>query len=212
MLRRECPDEGIFALSTHIAVIALNKDIGLRFLHAPDQTTHGGTSRKGIATLHDKMAVAWWMLRSFMSPTGVPEEGKFFTGRADGTDSSFVQPVFSPEDVQRSQPTNRETAVLADLRSSMDQLLPYLWAESHQDCDERVKFLIQLIGQVEFCLEYLSEWIFQLDSAAHQIVADPSRVLYLKNLIPYEFLFCAQIFEILMAVVDLRAIEVGYQK
>ncbi len=187
------------SLSTHAANIALNRDLGLRFLLATPQETHGLTDWSRETLTGDQLLVAATMIRGFL-------------GREVSLNAkSFIGMRVERKDLEERTPDAVDLAEYILVSSNMSQALEMFHSEMWKpDCSTEAKmFLDSLILQIEECAAYTRDRTIAIEMA---VVSQNPLYLRYKNAIPAGKLFCAKVLDIARWALRDEAVERGYCK
>lgn len=151
-------------MGTHIANIALSPQLGLIFLFATPQRTHGLTEVSHETMLNDQLQVARWMIMNFLK------------GHID-LDESAYEPwakIRDYEPVMAESPDPQDVERYNEICSSaMEQIMDLgdqLW---NREDDGAVEFLTRLVGQIEQIVNFTNQRVDIIKCLAHLRPDDP---------------------------------------
>jgi len=227
-------------LMTHVANIALNKQIGLVFLMQNAQETSGLSDVSRESLNCDQLFVGSWMINSFAP----------YSQRSEDSSEGNSQPweEFEPFDIAsgmecRTSVDSIEMERLIRVINAIDAervaLGDKLWDEAHEPA---VSFLKKLVVQVDECVAYTTRRVEAIKLCAGMDPNDPESFvecltscgeemgmdimqgfggmgmhamgaagyLMIKNVITPPMIFCQRLLGVIRAVVEERAVEEGY--
>lgn len=200
-------------LTTHVANIALNKQLGLVFLTSEAQRTCGLTEVSHESLMCDQIQVGTWMIDAFLPPLK-SEAGleSWLELEPYNARDPFDMDTMLPDQVA----LGKGKEVIESIRIEMERLGNAIW-----DIDriESLAFLRKLIIQGEECISYtvqrtiLIKKLVDLHSANDQTLMGATSALgYLavKNAVTAPMIFSREFLKILRCVVTKKAVAEGY--
>ncbi|MBI4280796.1 hypothetical protein HY628_01200 [Candidatus Uhrbacteria bacterium] len=130
-------------LGTHVANIALNKQIGLVFLLARPQETHGLTDVSHESFLNDQLQVARWMILRFMEHYDYEQMPKPWIEVPEWR----VKVMEMPDPTESASFEKSLGQILGEAQALKDQL----WNPKNE---EARSFLLRLASQINECVRY----------------------------------------------------------
>jgi len=185
------------SLSTHVANIALNKDIGLYFLLAEEQDIQGGATLSGETLLGDQLLVASAMLEAFLD--------NYISEKAN----PFVDMGWNPKDclgLPNEAQLEKFKGILDDMRMGIDFFCWEFWSKSYS-ANSR-SYLESLTLQADACAAYMRQRTNLMFDVAGR---DPALFLLVKNSIPASRVFCYSVLEIAREALSTEAMNRGYR-
>lgn len=233
------PPDSLPFLGTHIANLALNPALGLRFLEANTQITCGLTGLSGMTMLLDKLQIARWMLLSFLVDREPEHLGH---GHEEGHESWIQIEPFVPK-MAMAMPVGAMNYPDSNFERAMTQLegdLKELDKATMWTDDEARQTLLRLCRQLRECIDYFTELVTYA-RIGYQVPSDPSDVLgmaeammsvsmrhaavlgdafphpamaylMLKDAITVERIFATHLLKAAMDVIVPKAVEEGYER
>ena len=229
-------------LTTHLANVALNKQIGLVFLQQEAQNTHGLTSLSEESLVSDQLHVGSWMIKSFL-PYAVVNDKK-----APPVDAWMG---FEPFDLScgLEDLLNIDTegiehckGVVKQIEAEHTALSDQLWSFDHPPS---INVLRKIMAQVKECVVYTATRIEAIKVCAQMDTSSPEAMmrsltsrgpqmgsdllagfggmlgiagigplgyLGIKNMITPPMVFSQMFLKVVRRVVEGKAIQEGYTR
>ena len=229
-------------LTTHLANVALNKQIGLVFLMQDAQETCGLTSVSEESLVSDQLNVGAWMINFFM-------HHKVAVGNISDTATPWME--FEPFDISRGVQSlmnfDREEMkgcmeMVKQIDAERAKIDDQLWNPEHEDAQG---FLKKIVAQIHECVAYAAKRVEAIKLCAEMDPDDPAAMveslvsrgpemgmdllagfggllggagigplgyLTIKNAIAPPITFSRRFLDVVRCVVETKAVQEGYTK
>lgn len=227
-------------LSTHVANIAQNKQLGLVFLMQRAQETFGLSSVSQESLVSDQLQVGAWMIQRFISPS----DGKCRVDAwAEFEPFSLYNTTIENMRHRNVQEITRMMKLVQAIDDERVALGEQLWVDEHAPS---AMFLQKVIVQTQECVAYTEKRVdaikvsLEVDSSSPEAMFEslmtrgtetgmgllsrfgssvigvagigPMAYLAIKNMITPPMIFGQHFLDVVRQVVEKKAIEAGYTR